>query len=76
MQQAVLTALNKKTEVENWKQAVASQASRSQAQLVEQNMANIAEMKAVQRSFTEFAQTLSFSGNNKQVKNAAQNSAN
>ena len=74
MQQEVLTAMNKKTEIENWKQALVSAARRSQESLVEQNMANIAEMKAVQRSFSEFAVMLPTSSS-KAAKNAALNSS-
>ena len=35
MQQEVLTAMNKKNDIENWKQALVTQARRSQEQLVE-----------------------------------------
>eukprot|EP00354_Favella_ehrenbergii_P007815 CAMPEP_0170453076 /NCGR_PEP_ID=MMETSP0123-20130129/1775_1 /TAXON_ID=182087 /ORGANISM="Favella ehrenbergii, Strain Fehren 1" /LENGTH=39 /DNA_ID= /DNA_START= /DNA_END= /DNA_ORIENTATION= len=37
--------MNKKTEIENWKQGLVSATRRTQEQLVEQNMSIISEMK-------------------------------
>ena len=41
MQQQLMSATNKKTDIENWKQGLVAQVRRSQEQLVEQNMSII-----------------------------------
>jgi len=46
--------MNRKTEIENWKQGLVSQARRASEQLVEQNMSIITEMKLAQRQLNEF----------------------
>lgn len=45
MQQSLMTSMNRKTEIENWKTGLVTQTRRAQEQLVEQNMNIIAEMK-------------------------------
>jgi len=64
MQQQLMSATNKKTEIELWKQSLVAQVRRSQEQLVDQNMQIITEMKQVQRQFNEFSQTLNYSKKN------------
>ena len=54
MQQQLMTAMNKKTEIENWKQSLEKTARKSQSQLVEQNMSNIGDMKQLQILVSEF----------------------
>ena len=54
MQQQLMTAMNKKTEIENWKQSLEKTTRKSQSQLVEQNMSNIGDMKQLQILVSEF----------------------
>ena len=53
-----MSATNKKTEIEQWKQNLVTTTRRSQEQLVEQNMAIISEMKQVSKQFGDFSQVV------------------
>lgn len=55
MQQQLMSAINKKTEVENWKTALVTKARKAQEPLVEQNMQIVTETKQVQQQFNDFA---------------------
>ena len=49
MQQQLMSAINKKTEIENWKTALVSRSRKAQEPLVEQNMQIVQETKQVQQ---------------------------